>query len=234
MALVIGIIVIAIIEFLPKRESPEKKKIEKIIEKINDEDDSKDNKLDYVKQLYKENNDLVGYLIIPGTNINYPVMYTKGKDYYLRRGFDKKRLVNGSLFIDKYNTVNPRDENLIIYGHNMTTDKTMFYDLEKYRDKEFYLSHKEFMYYTLDAEEKYEIIAVFISQVYKVKDDVFKYYKYYNSQTKEEFDDYIKNIRKLSLYKIDNTTKYGDKFLTLSTCEYSKENSRFVVVARKI
>ncbi len=207
-------------------------KTKKIIEKINDS--KKTDILKNIKKLYKINNDLVGYLVIPDTKINYPVMYTKGKDYYLRRDFNKNKNTAGTLYIDKYNMIEPRDTNLIIYGHNMNNDGTMFHDLELFREEDFYKKHKNFFYYTLKEKEEYEIVSVFISEVYRVIDEEFKYYKFYNADDKEDMDEYLKNIKKLSLYDTGVDIEYGDELLTLSTCEYSKENSRFVVVAKKV
>ena len=186
-----------------------------------------------VNKLYEENNDLVGYIIIPDTVINYPVMYT-GDDYYLRRSFQKEYLDDGTLYIDKYNTLEPRDTNLIIYGHNMSNNGHMFNDLEKFRDETFYKTHRLFYYYTLNEKQTYEIVAVFLSQVYYVTDDVFKYYKFYNANTPEEMAYFNHNIKKLSLFDTGIDLIYGDVLLTLSTCEYSKENGRLVVVARKV
>ena len=192
-----------------------------------------DDVIEEVNKLYEENNDLVGYLIIPGTIINYPVMYT-GDDFYLRKDFNKEYLEDGTLYIDKYNTLEPRDTNLIIYGHNMNTNGRMFNDLEKFRDEEFYMNHKTFNYYTLTEKQTYEIVAVFLSQVYHVNDNVFKYYKFYNAQNEVEMEEYNDNIKRLSLYDTGIDLKYGDTLLTLSTCEYSKTNGRLVVVARRV
>ena len=161
-------------------------------------------------------------------------MYTKGKDYYLRRDFNKNKNTAGTLYIDKYNMIEPRDTNLIIYGHNMNNDGTMFHDLELFREEDFYKKHKNFFYYTLKEKEEYEIVSVFISEVYRVIDEEFKYYKFYNADDKEDMDEYLKNIKKLGLYDTGVDIEYGDELLTLSTCEYSKENSRFVVVAKKV
>ena len=87
-----------------------------------------------LEEIYKENNDTFGYLIIPGTKVEYPVMYTRGEDYYLRKNIYKQYSVAGTLYIDKYNNISPRDDNLIIYGHNMNNG-TMFADLLKYKNK---------------------------------------------------------------------------------------------------
>ena len=77
-------------------------------------------------------------------------------------------------------------------------------------------------------------ISVFLSKVYDKDDDVFKYYKFYGDLTIEEYNDYINNIKDLSLYDSDVTIEYPTKLITLSTCEYSNENGRLVVVAKEI
>lgn len=208
------------------------KKIEKVLEKTVSVDKITNNSdIKYLEELKKINNDFVGILTIPDTVINYPVMYTKS-DYYLRKSFDKKQSDAGTLFIDKYNTIDPIDDNIIIYGHNMKNG-TMFHELLNYKDESFYNDHKYIYFSNLSGNEIYEVIAVFYSKVYYETDKVFKYYKFYNANNVDEFNDYVKNIKKLSIYDTGFHGTYGDKFITLSTCEYSQENGRFVVVAKK-
>lgn len=206
-------------------------KVQKVLNKVEIiEDNNSDKK--YLEELKNMNNDFVGVLTIPNTIINYPVMYTKS-DYYLRRSFDKKQSDAGTLFIDKYNTIDPIDDNIIIYGHNMNNG-TMFHELLNYKDIEYYKEHKYIYFNKIDNNEKYEIISVFYSKVYYENEKVFKYYKFYNANNEEEFNNYINNIKKLSIYETNVDAKLGDKFITLSTCEYSQENGRFVVVAKKV
>ncbi len=185
------------------------------------------------KNLKKLNSDFVGILTIPDTIINYPVMYTKGKDYYLRRSFDKKSSTAGSLYIDKYNTISPKDDNLIIYGHNMKNG-SMFHELLNYKEEEFYNNHKYFYFTTDEVKEKYEIVSMFVSKVFYKTDNVFKYYKFYNASNEEEFNYYKENILKLSLFDTKVELNYKDKFITLSTCDYSIDNGRFVVIGKLI
>lgn len=189
-------------------------------------------KLEELQKLYKDNNDLYGWIKIEGTNIDYPVMYIEGEDYYLRRDFYKKYYKPGSIFIDKNNKIEPRDINLIIHGHNMK-DGLMFYNLTKYKEEEFYKKHKKITLYTLNGKEEYEVIAVFLSKIYTVSDTTFKYYKYYHIETEEEYNDYINNIKERNLYQIKTTAQYPEQLITLSTCEYSQKNGRMVVVAKK-
>ena len=210
------------------------KKITNILkETIKENNTNEENVTNIVKELKNMNKDFVGVLSIPDTIINYPVMYTKGEDYYLRRSFDKKQSDAGTLFIDKHNNIDPIDDNIIIYGHNMKNG-TMFHELLNYKKESYYKEHKYIYFNKVDNSEKYEIISVFYSKVYYETDNVFKYYKFYNASNEEELNDYVKNIKELSLYNTNVDAKLGDKFITLSTCEYSQENGRFVVVAKKV
>ena len=226
-------IIISITTKIHKHKKIENKVKDVLIETKNNIDKNSDELLKKAKELKSINNDFVGILTIPDTIINYPVMYTKGEDYYLRRSFDKKQSNAGTLYIDKYNNIDPRDDNLIIYGHNMN-DGTMFHELLNYKKEEFYKEHK-YIYFTTDKEyEKYVVVASFLSKVYYKTDQVFKYYKFYNANNEDEFNNYVKNIKKLSLYETNTKLNYKDKFITLSTCEYSQENGRFAVVLKKI
>lgn len=181
--------------------------------------------------LNKKNEDVIGWIKIDNSKINYPVLYS-GDDYYLRRDYNKDYKREGSIYIDKYNSLT--DINLIIHGHNLDTG-TMFTDLLKYKEESYYKKHKTIDFYTIsDGHMKYEVIAVFLSKVYEKDDDVFKYYKYYGDLTEKEYDEYIKNIKDLSLYDIDVDTQYPTDLITLSTCEFSTDNGRMVVVAKKV
>lgn len=180
------------------------------------------------------NEDMAGWLSIPGTRIDYPVMWTPDDEsYYLYRDFEKKDNTNGSLILDTDSSLNPLTTNLIIHGHNMKSG-AMFGTLTKYEDEDYYKKHKQIILYTKECQKNYEIVAVFRSQVYKKTDDVFKFYKFFNAETEEEFNDFYENIKALSLYDTGVTAEYGDNFITLSTCVYHVTNGRFVVVAKEV
>ena len=87
---------------------------------------------------------------------------------------------------------------------------------------------------SLYEKREYELISVFYSQVYRKKDEVFKYYQFFQADTREEFDDWYKNIKKISLYDTGVSAEFGDEFITLSCCAYPSEDKRFVVVAKRI
>ena len=110
----------------------------------------------------------------------------------------------------------------------------MFAGLSKYKSKDFYDDHKQIILYTKEHQKNYEVIAVFRSQVYKKTDDVFKFYKFFQADTEEEFNDFYENIKELSIYDTGVTAAFGDHFITLSTCAYHVTNGRFVVVAKEV
>lgn len=180
------------------------------------------------------NEDMAAWLKIEGTSIDYPVMWTPGDEtYYLYKNFEGKEDQNGSLLLDTDSSLDPLTTNLIIHGHNMR-DGSMFGTLTDYRDPDYCKEHNIISLYTEDCERRYEIVAVFRSQVYKKTDQVFKFYKFFQADTQAEFDDFYENIKKLSLYDTGVTAEYGDRFITLSTCVYHVEQGRFVVVAKEI
>lgn len=191
-----------------------------------------DDTLDKVNDIYFRNKDIVGYIKINGTNIDYPIMYT-GNDYYLHRNTDKEYSTAGTPYIDKRNILNPRDTNILIYGHNMKNG-TIFHDLLNYEDSNYYNEHKYVYIYTLTEKHKYIITNVFKSKIYNTDDKVFKFYKFYNANNESEFNNYVANINALSLYNTGETLSYGDELITLVTCEYSTENGRMVVVAKRV
>lgn len=180
------------------------------------------------------NKDMAAWLRIPGTNIDYPVMWTpEDETYYLYRAFDGSENKNGCLLLDTDSCLDPLTTNLIIHGHNMKSG-AMFGNLTDYEDQAFYEKHKNIILYTEECQRNYEVIAVFRSQVYRKTDEVFKFYKFFQAGTREEFDDFYNNIKQLSQYDTGVTAEFGDHFLTLSTCVYHVEQGRFVVVAKEV
>ncbi len=182
--------------------------------------------------LYKKNNDMVGWVKIDGTEINYPVMYVNNSnEYYLHRNFEREYSDSGLPFMDKDCNLAKPGDNLIIYAHNMRNG-SMFASLLKYDDKAFLDEHSEICFDTMYSEGKYRIISVFKTQV-GAKNE-FKYYNFTDSQSRADFENYVSAAKRLSIHDIDASAEYGDKLLTLSTCSYNRKNERYVVVAKKI
>ncbi len=188
--------------------------------------------LDKYVNLYRENNDLAGWISIEGMKIDYPVLQNADNEYYLHHDFYGKDSKYGCLYVKNQADVD-KGTNFIIYGHNMK-DGSMFGDLDLYQKESFYKEHPRIAFDTLYEERTYDIIAVFRSQVYNAEDDVFKYYQFYEAHTQEEFADFYNNIKALSLYDTGVEAVFGDTFLTLSTCAYHVQDGRFVVVAKRV
>ena len=185
-------------------------------------------------ELYQQNNDLVGWICVEDTNINYPVMQTvDNPNYYLKRGFDREYSSYGCPYVQEDCDVLKPSDNLVIYGHHMNNG-SMFADLEKFKDKDFWQEHKTITFNTLTDRNEYEILAVFKTVVYTDSPEAFKYYRFTDAGAAEEFAAYVKKCKELSLYDTGVSAEYGDKLITLSTCEYSKQNGRLVVVAKKV
>ncbi len=185
-------------------------------------------------KLYEMNKDMVGWLYIPGTLISYPVVQTpEDEEYYLRRDFDKKDSMSGTLFVSKYSDVVKPTDNVVIYGHNMKAG-TMFHALLEYENEDFYKEHKTVIFNTIYGNAEYEVIAAFKTNIKEVDDTGFKYYQFFDADVPEEFDDYVLNCKNLTPYDIPVTASYGDKLITLSTCSYHTDEGRYVVVAKRV
>lgn len=186
-----------------------------------------------VEELKKENGDIIGWLEIPNTNISFPVMQGTDNQYYMTHTYKKEDSKDGSIFLDKdYNWDLP-SSNLLMYGHN-NKNGNMFEGLLEYQEESYYKEHPTIKFTTTKEDCEYEIISAFKSRVYyKSEKDVFRYYYFINAESEEEYNNYVEESKKASLYDTGKTANYGDQLLTLSTCEYSQEDGRFAIVARK-
>lgn len=186
--------------------------------------------LEEYRAVYEQNSDFIGWIKIEGTNIDYPVMQTPDDpDFYLKRNFEKEYSYYGIPYLQADCDIFLSD-NLVIYGHHMN-NKSMFSDLCKYRKESFYNEHKTFQFNTLYSYGVYEIIAVFKTTS---TGSGYPYYKFVDAEDEQAFQDYVEKCKELSLYEIEPTAQYGDKLVTLSTCEYSRNNGRMVVVGKLI
>lgn len=176
--------------------------------------------------LLNENDELVGWITIDGTKIDYPILQAENNTDYLRRDFYKEYNILGSIFMDFRNDVESLGRNTIVYGHR-TKDGSMFEGLTEYEDPEFYEEHKTFTFDTLYESYEAEIFAV-----YNTTTD-FNYIKT-DFADDEEFEQLLHEIDEHALYETDVEVGPDDHILTLSTCDYKldKEKGRFVVQAK--
>lgn len=237
--IVIFLIVIAVagVIYYIKYQNANKQTGEKILEEIKIDEskitNEKTERMLKVEELQKSNPDVIGWLEIEGTKVNYPVVQGEDNDYYLTHDYNKKEASGGALFLDKAYEFTKPSSNLLIYGHRHEQG-IMFEDLTKYQKESFYKQHPNIKFTTNNEESEYEIISVFLSRVYyKSEKNVFRYYFFIDAQNEEEYNEYVKNCKSASLYDTGKTAKYGDQLMTLSTCSYHTEDGRLAVVARK-
>ena len=183
--------------------------------------------------LYNKNRKLIGWLKIEGCDIDYPVMQTSNNEYYLDHNYTQEYDKNGSLFLDKDCDAAFPNDNMIIYGHHMKSGK-MFGNLNYYSKESFWEDNKEFTFDTIYETGTYAVMYVFRSKIYSEEEIVFKYYQFIDATSENEFNSNMEEMANMSLYDTGVTASYGDRLITLSTCDSSEEDGRFVVVAKKI
>ncbi len=209
------------------------KNVSNIFHDIEQKEDIHEQKINKLKELHESYENVVAWLEIEGTDINYPIVQTTDNDYYLNHNYKNEKSSAGAIYFDKDVKINESD-NLQIYGHRNKYG-LMFEPLIKYAKKDFYEEHKTINLTTLEEDATYEILAIFYSRVYYSNEtNVFRYYYFVNAESEEEYNKFVNNAKKASKFDTGVDAKYGDKLITLSTCEYSRENGRFVVVAKKI
>ncbi len=183
--------------------------------------------------LKARNAEFIGWISIDGTSLDYPVMYSPTReDFYLKHDFEGNYSDYGVPYLDENCKMDAGDQsdNLVIYGHNMKTG-TIFGCLTEYKKESWYAHHPVITFDTLYGDAEYEVFAAFAIDV--ETDQSFLYNEYLDvSQAK--FDEYVAEVRRRSDVKTDIVPRYGDQLLTLSTCEYSTANGRYVVVARRV
>lgn len=179
--------------------------------------------------LKEENPDFWGWLTIPETKLDYPVMYTPGEpEYYLRRAFDGSSSLSGVPFVGEGYREDGR--HTIIYGHNMKNG-TMFATLLSYADRAFWQEHPVITLDTLDGSRSYQVLGAFYSKAFlQTEEDVFRFYQCSDLSTQDAFESYVEQVREAALYDTGVTAEYGGELLTLATCSYHAKNGRFVVV----
>lgn len=189
--------------------------------------------LEEYETLYNKNKRLIGWLKIEDTNIDYPVLQTTDNVYYLDHNFEQEYDKNGSLFLDAACDIVHRNTNLIIYGHHMRSGK-MFGNLNKYSSESYCKEHPYIQFDTIYEKGTYEVMYVFRSKIYNEDEIVFKYYQFFDAVSEKEFDSNMQEMAALSLYDTGVRASFGDELLTLSTCDNSEADGRFVVVAKRI
>ncbi len=194
--------------------------------------------LDKFAGLYSENQDIKGWITIPDSKIDFPVVQSTDNEYYLQHDFYKNYNSNGIPFLDYRNDISGvdlTDDNTVIYAHNIKGGR-FFSELCNYSDLDYYKERPVITFDSVYNEMQWVIVACYITNSAPEQDDgeVFLYHNYLNFTSKAQFDWYMEEVNRRSIINTGVEVEYGEKLLTLSTCTYEFDDARFVLVARKI
>jgi len=182
--------------------------------------------------------DLVGHIIIEDAPVDYFVMQTSKQDpeKYLYRDVKGDYNKEGTPFMDYKSDLCRPSSNMIIYAHAML-NQHKFGSLQKYKDKDYYDSHKIIKFETMyEPMADYEVVAAAYSKVFDTDNKTdFKYYDYASITDQKTFDEFVSNVKQMSCYDTGITPNFEtDRLITLSTCNKEKDqDGRFFVVAKK-
>lgn len=185
--------------------------------------------LEKYQDLHTKYPDIVGWIF------DYPILMNKeDSDYYLYRNFKKEESKHGSIYLNNECDLNLKSSISLVYGHNMK-DGSMFGELDKYLDKNFYEKNRIINLDTLYEENQYEVVGVFLSKIYLQDDlEVFKYYNYKGLLSEDDFNDYKDGVAPLLKVGDLSEVKYGDTLVELITCSYHTEEGKLIVLCKKI
>lgn len=172
------------------------------------------------------NEDIVGWITVPGTVIDYPVVKTTNNEFYLKNNIYKSPSKAGAVFMDFRNSGLSQEYNTILYGHNMK-DGSIFAGLSKYKDEEFFLDNSIIEFHSIYEEMRWEIFAVYVT-------DISFNYLQTDFSSDIEYLDFVQMLKGKSMYETNIDITDVDEILTLSTCSYEFKNARLVIHARKV
>lgn len=201
----------------------------------------------------KNNRDYIGWVKINNTMVDYPVMFDPGEvsadnsyyggeeyeadGYYLNHYWDRSQYRDGIPFMDWLDVFEgdeaAQSENIVIYGHNMASGN-MFGTLARYRQNPNYYFESPFIQLSSRYEEYNYVIFAFLITPGSYNATDFRYWYMEELDNKEDFDFYVDNCHAKQMIDTGVDVQYGDKLLTLSTCYADYDNSRFIVVARRL
>ena len=198
-----------------------------------------------LKQAYAVNNNLVGWLTIPGTEMDTAVLQASDNNYYLKRDFYERYTTEtsttnyGNIYLDYQCSATELSKNTVIHGH--TTGKSdgipkqSFRSLYDFRDKEHFIENPIIKYSTLYKEYTFKICAVFLSSTVKSDDNGYFFNYIYPDMSESNMVGYIEQVKQRMLYETGVSLEPTDKVIALSTCiyDYGKSvDTRLVVVGR--
>ncbi len=188
----------------------------------------------YFADLYQINKDVVGWLKIEGTSLDYPVVQTTNNDYYHRLNFEGQSNLHGVPYVDYTVDLKEPSNNTIIYGHNIKNDDQMFNSLIKYWKPEHYKEHPIVEFHTVYGKRQYKIFAAFVANVKPEHGEVFQYHTFVDADSVADMQEFLYNVQVRSILNTGVDVQPSDELLTLSTCTYEFDDARFVIVARRL
>lgn len=174
--------------------------------------------------LSEENPDTAGWIEIPGTNIDYPVVQGESNDYYIDHTFHGEENPAGAIFMEAANTKDFSDLVTFIYGHRMR-DGSMFGNLKYYTEKRYWEEHPKIFISTQERELEYEIFSAHRAEVGTSTYTLF-------FEANEAYESYLQREKELSWYDTGVEVDRNDQVLILVTCTADQENERIVVLGK--
>lgn len=171
------------------------------------------------------NSDVIGWIQIPGTKINYPIVQGSDNEYYLTHTFSGEENSSGAIFMDAEIRDGFDDKNPIIHGHNLKSG-AMFSRLNRYSRKSFWDANRYIYITTPDGLAIYQVFSA-----YTADPDADIYW--YGFGSNEEFQEYLDRILSYSIFDAGISVTKEDRIVTLSTCT-NDTTQRFVVHAKRI
>ena len=184
--------------------------------------------------LWEINPDIVGWISIDGTDLDYPVVQTTDNTTYYRTNFEGEYSEHAVPFVDAAVDLSKPSTNTIIYGHNIRTDGQMFNILKGYTSLEYYQQHPVIQFDSVYREGKYKIISIFYTNTLAEHGEIFPYHEFIDAASEQETQEYIDDVLIRSIINTGVDVLPSDELLTLSTCTYEFHEARFVIVARKV
>lgn len=174
--------------------------------------------------LLEINPDVLGWIYIEGTDINYPIVQGTDNDYYLEHLVDRTPNSAGSIFMDYRNAPDFSDFHTVIYGHNMK-NKTMFAGITEYQKTKFYETHPTGQILTPRGNYGFEVIGGYVADL---RDPAWNL----NFETEEDCLEWLRDSMERSAVGGDYVPVGGEQIITLSTCSYEFDDARFVLICR--
>lgn len=196
--------------------------------------------LEEYKAAYAANDHLVGWIKVPETTIDFPVVQCENNDAYLHYDFYRNENERGSIYLDCRNDIVGDDTSFIVYGHNFY-DGTMFSPLENYENLEFYKKAPVIEFNTIFNKKKWKVFSVFITTATAAEDNGYLFNYIYPYLKDDNYKAFLDELNKRSLINTTVDVNTSDKILILSTCtkmlDFSssrRADGRCVIVARQL